>query len=138
MVASFGQIVISNATVEANYYGNHDYLTIDTVDDKTVTDFYNLDELDMSETTKLYHLQATIVFKGDGYSSTVYVSDGEKEVRLYTSSASQYNWLKDYAGQTVTVEIAPCNWNSKDYYTGCVLAVILADGTKILNTLNWN
>ena len=136
--ATFGQIVISNATVEANYYGNHDYLTIDTVDDKTVTDFYNLDELDMSETTKLYHLQATIVFKGDGYSSTVYVSDGEKEVRLYTSSANQYNWLKDYAGQTVTVEIAPCNWNSKDYYTGCVLAVILADGTKILNTLNWN
>ena len=134
----FGQIVISDATVEANYYGNHDYLTVTPITDKTVTDFYNLDELDMSETTKVYHLTATIVFKGDDYSSTVHVSDGTSEVRLYTSSANQYNWLKTYVGQTVTVEIVPCNWNSKNYYTGCVTAIILEDGTKILNTLNWN
>ena len=136
--ATFGQIVISNATVEANYYGNHDYLTVTPITDKTVTDFYNLDELDMSETTKVYHLTATIVFKGDDYSSTVHVSDGTSEVRLYTSSANQYNWLKAYVGQTITVEIVPCNWNSKNYYTGCVTAIILEDGTKVLNTLNWN
>ena len=38
----------------------------------------------------------------------------------------------------MTVEVAACNWNSKDYYTGCALAVRNADGTKILNTLNFD
>lgn len=33
------------------------------------------------------------------------------------------------------MEIAACNWNSKDYYTGCVLSVIDWDGTKVYNTL---
>ena len=73
-----------------------------------------------------------------GYSSNIYLTDGSTQVRLYCSSASQYSWLKQYAGQEVTVEIAACNWNSKNYYVGCVLAVINADGTKTLNTLNFN
>ena len=133
-----GQIVISNATVEANYYGNHDYLTIDPITDKDVKYIYDLDELDMSETTKLYVITATIKVVDDGYSSNIYVSDGTTDLRLYCSSSSQYSWLKAYAGQTVTVEIAPCNWNSKSYYTGCVLAIVLEDGTKVLNTLNFN
>ena len=63
---------------------------------------------------------------------------GSTQVRLYCSSASQYNWLKAYDGQEVTVEIAACNWNSKNYYVGCVLAVVHADGTKTLNTLNFS
>ena len=135
---NFGQIVISGATVEANFYGKQDYLTVTPITDKTIEYFYNLDELDMSETTKLYHLKATIVVEEAAYYSNIYISDGTNNIRLYCSSSNQYNWLKTYAGQEITVEIAPCNWNSKNYYTGCVLAVILADGTKVLNTLNWN
>ena len=57
---------------------------------------------------------------------------------LYSSSSSQYNWLKAYAGQTITVEVAPCNWNEKTSYRGCVLAVVNEDGSKIYNTLNFN
>ena len=136
--ATFGQITISSAEVIANYYGEHDYLTIEPITDKNVEYFYNLDELDMSETTKLYHLTATITVEETNYYTNIYVTDGDITIRLYCSSASQYNWLKAYAGQTVTVEIAPCNWNSKSYYTGCVLAVINEDGTKVLNTLNFN
>ena len=136
--ATHGQIVISNATVEANYYGEHDYLTIDPITDKDVKYIYDLDELDMSETTKLYVITATIVVEEGTYSSNIYVSDGTTKLRLYCSSSSQYSWLKAYAGQTVTVEIAPCNWNSKSYYTGCVLAVVNEDGSKVVNSLNFN
>ena len=58
-------------------------------------------------------------------------------VRLYSSSADQYKWLQAYNGQQVTVEINPCNWNNKTYYTGCVLAVINPDGSKTVNSLNF-
>ena len=135
--ADFGQIVISSATVEANYYGNHDYLTIDPITDKDVTYIYNLDVLDMSVTTELYHVTATILVEGSAYSSNIYISDGTSKLRLYSSSASQYSWLAEYAGQTLIVEVAPCNWNSKNYATGCVLAVYLEDGTRVMNTYNF-
>lgn len=57
---------------------------------------------------------------------------------FYCSGAGQYSWLSDYEGQEVTLEVAACNWNNKTYWRGCVLAIRLADGTKILNTLNFN
>ena len=136
--STFGQIVISDATVEANYYGNHDYLTVSPITDKDIQYFYDLDELDMSETTKVYLLTGTIVVEEGGYSSNIYISDGTTKVRLYCSSSSQYGWLKAYADQQVTVEIVPCNWNSKNYYAGCVLAVVNEDGTKVYNTYSWN
>ena len=44
---------------------------------------------------------------------------------------------KPYNGQEITVEVAPCNWNAK-CYRGCVLAVRLADGSKICNELNFS
>ena len=136
--ATYGQICVTNATVEANYYGNHDYLTISPISDKDLEYFYNLDEQDMSETTKLYTLTATVTVEESAYYTNIYLVDGDIKVRLYCSSANQYNWLKAFAGQEVTIEIAPCNWNSKNYYTGCVLAVVNEDGTKVLNTLNFN
>lgn len=135
---TFGQICVTNATVEANYYGNHDYLTITPITDKTLEYVYNLDEQDMSETTKLYVVTATVFVEETTYYTNIHLTNGTLNLRLYSSSASQYNWLKQFAGQEVTVELAVCNWNSKDYYTGCVLAVVLEDGTKILNTLNFN
>jgi hypothetical protein len=64
--------------------------------------------------------------------------DGSTSINLYCKNADQYKWLKDYAGQTITMEIAPCNWSSKSIYPGCVLAVIHEDGTKTVNTLNFN
>ena len=59
-------------------------------------------------------------------------------ITLYCSSANQYNWLKAYAGQTVTLELAGCNWNDKNYWTFCAIALVNEDGTKVLNTLNFN
>ena len=34
------------------------------------------------------------------------------------------------------IELAMCNWNSKSYYTGCVISVT-KDGVKTNNTLNF-
>jgi hypothetical protein len=79
-----------------------------------------------------------VVVEETAYYSNIFLSDGSTQIRLYCSSSSQYSWLKAYAGQEVTVEIAACNWNDKTYYVGCVLAVVHADGTKTLNTLNFN
>ena len=63
--------------------------------------------------------------------------DGNTTISLYCSSANQYSWLKAYSGQTVTLELAACNWNDKTYWAFCALAVYTDDG-KVLNTLNWN
>ena len=83
-------------------------------------------------------MKATVVVVDTGYYSRIELTDGTTNVGLYCSSANQYSWLKDYAGQEITMEIAACNWNGKTYYVGCVLAVVHSDGTKTLNTLNFN
>ena len=58
-------------------------------------------------------------------------------ISVYCASAGQYQWLQAFAGQTVTIEIAACNWNDKSFWAGCVLSVITDDG-KVINTLNFN
>ena len=70
------------------------------------------------------------------YTNMKLMSPGGQKITLYSSSASQYNWLKAFAGQEITIEIAPCNWNNKTFWAGCVIAVRTADG-KILNELNF-
>lgn len=58
-------------------------------------------------------------------------------MQLYTSSASQYNWLKKYAGQTIQIELALCNWNKKNPFKGCVLSAKDANGNVEYNVLNF-
>ena len=135
--ATFGQTCISNASVEANYYGYQEYNTDFFITDKTLADFYALDEL-VDSTTDVYVLKATVEVVETAYYTNIKLTGNGVSVNLYCSSANQYNWLKAYAGQEVTLELAPCNWNSKNYYAGCVLAVVLEDGTKVYNTLNFD
>ena len=134
--AQYGQTCLKNATVVVNNYGSHAYSTKAFKGDISVADFYNLD-INTDYTTSVFTMKATVVLEETTYYTNIFLSDGTTQVRLYCSNASQYNWLKAFAGQEVTVEIAACNWNSKNYYTGCVLSVINADGTKTLNTLNF-
>ena len=118
----FGQTAIENATVVANYYGNHDYCTDFFVTDKTVADFYALDaKVDYS--TTVFVIKATVEFVGGGYSTNVNLVSGSDKISLYCSGAGQYSFLQQFAGQEVTLEVAACNWNSKTYWRGCVLAV---------------
>ena len=93
----------------------------------------------MSEdhTTEAYIVKATVKVEVATYYTNIKLTDGTINLSLYCSSADQYSFLKAYDGQEITVEIAPCNWNDKKYYTGCVLALITSDG-KTINTLNFD
>ena len=132
----FGQSCLNVNKIVVNNYGTHDYSTASFAGNISVADFYNL-EPTKDFTTTVYTMKATVVVEETQYNANIYLSDGTTKVRLYCSNAKQYSFLKDLAGQEVTVEIAPCNWNDKNYYTGCALSLINADGTKIINNLNF-
>ena len=128
-----------------NFYGEHEYSTESFKGEISVKDFYELD-ITVDQTTSVYTMTAYVVLVDGGKYKNLYLSNvptydtanpDNVYVRLYSSSADQYKWLQEYNGQQVTVEINPCNWNNKTYYTGCVLAVVHADGTKTLNKLNF-
>ena len=133
----FGQTCLKDATVALNNYGSHAYPTDALKGEISVADFYAL-SVDTDYTTCVYTMTATVEVTGNAYYTNIALTDGSTSIRLYCSSAAQYSWLQAYAGQAVTMEIAACNWNSKDYYTGCVLSVILEDGSKVYNTLNFD
>lgn len=134
--ATYGQTCISGAEVLANYYGSHEYKTDFFIKDKTLADFYALN-VEKDATTSVYVLKATVEVVEAKYYTAMKLVSGSTSVSLYCSSANQYSWLKAYAGKEVTLELAPCNWNSKKYYTGCVLSVVAEDGSKTYNTLNF-
>ena len=133
----FGQSCIKDAEVVANYYGNEAYSTASFATGATLKEVYELDAKQDYSTT-VFVLKATVTVQETQYYTNIYLTDGQgTQLRLYCSNANQYNWLKAFAGQEVTVEVAACNWNDKNYYTGCVLAVITDDG-KVVNELNFN
>ena len=134
---TFGQTCLKDATIKTNYFGKHAYPTDAFKGNITVQDFYNL-KVSTDYTTCVYTMKATVKVEGSAYYTNISLVDGSTSIRLYCSSAAQYGWLQEFAGQEVTVEIAACNWNSKDYYTGCVLSVVNADGSKVYNTLNFD
>lgn len=132
----YGQTCLIDAKVVTNGYGSHAYADDFFVTGKTLADFYALD-VKTDYTTTVFVLKASVVVEETQYYTKIYLSDGSTKVTLYCSGAQQYNWLKAYAGQEITVELAACNWNDKKFYTGCVLAVVNADGSKTINELNF-
>ena len=132
----YGQTCLNNATVVVNNYGSHAYSTASFKGNISVKDFYDLD-VTKDFTTSVFTMTAKVKIVDGGYSKNIYITDGTTDIRLYCSSANQYGFLKDFDGQEITIEIAACNWNDKTYYVGCVLAVVNADGSKILNELNF-
>ncbi|MGM9632398.1 MAG: hypothetical protein ACI3XL_04830 [Eubacteriales bacterium] len=131
-----GQTCITGATVIVNNYGKHEYSTDSFVYDKTLADFYALDA-GVDYSTTVFVLKATVEVVETNYYTNINLIDGNgTKVSLYCSSANQYGFLKAFAGQEVTVELAPCNWNNKTYWRGCVLSVITDDG-QVYNELNF-
>ena len=134
--SGYGVTCLTSARIAINYYGSHDYSTESFITDKTLDDFYTLDANE-DHSTEVYVAKGTIVLQETAYYSNIKLqSPNGKQITLYSSSANQYNWLKEYAGEEITVEIVPCNWNGKTYYAGCVIAVRTDDG-KICNELNF-
>lgn len=131
-----GETCISNAEIVSNLYGEHEYST---------ASFKNgtLEQIkafpgDEDHTTEVYVITAKIKFVFAQYYTNAYiVTDTDSEgMLLYSSNAgTQYAWLQQFDGQEVTLEVARVIWNKPSL---CVLAVRNADGTKTLNTLNFN
>ncbi len=133
-----GQTCITAATVEANYYGDNGYVMGNLAVELTPEEFYDLDE-NVDLTTNVYRFTATASVSKSAYSTNVYLkgTDNTKSVSLYSGNAYQYAWMADFDGKTITVDIAACNWNSKDYYRGCILAVYV-DGERVaINDYNF-
>lgn len=131
-----GQTCITGAVIDANLYGSHEYDRSSFITGKTATDFYNLDDT-VDYTTSVFVLTVTVEYDTSGWQPQYLLSDGTKKVSLYCSGEGQYSFLSDFVGQTVTVELAPCNWNNKGFYRGCVLSVTTDEGT-VYNTLNFD
>ena len=129
-----GQSVIDSAEVVANYYGSYEYSSSTFNNSFTIDQLYNFDEA-IDYSTQGYIVKGTVLVEETKFYTNIYIKDlsGSKNLRLYSSSASQYNWLKEYADKEVTFHLALCNWNDKDYYTGCVLAVVTSEGTVVNN-----
>lgn len=127
-----GQTCIVQAVLLVNNYGNHEYSTKKFVD-FSAEEFYALDST-VDYSTTVYVLTAKINYVDKGFYTTINLTAGSTTISLYMSGAGQYSWMEDYYGQEVTLEIAPCNWNDKTYWAGCVLAIRNEDGSKVMNT----
>lgn len=136
----FGQSYLDmtdkEATVLANNYGNHKYSTASFDSTKSIKDIYELD-IKTDYTTTAYIVSGKISVNKTQYSTTYsIVGDDGTSIQLYSGSASQYEWLFDYADQELTIEMTVCNWNSK-VYKGSVLAITTSGGEKIVNEYNF-
>ena len=136
-----GQICIDNVTIAANYYGSHDYSTDSFIKDATIDDIKAITD-SASATTGVYVVTALVSKTSTQQGSYTNVTFNVGGLLLYTGNAKQYSWLESFFAEgetsaTLTVELALCDWNAKGL-KGCVLAVVLEDGTKVLNTLNFN
>ena len=131
----YGQTCIMDAEIVLNNKGDHAYSDAKFVTGMTVKEFYELDaKVDYS--TTVFILTGTIKFPSGNGQVSINDANGNS-VGFYASGSNQYSFLKQFDGQEVTIEVAACNWNNKTYWRGCVLAVRLADGSKILNELNF-
>lgn len=131
----FGQTCIEDAEILVNNKGNHEYSTAKFITDKTVTDVTSFSILE-DHTTSVFVLTGTLSFPS-GYGQVSITDANGTKIGFYASGSAQYSYLEDYNGQEVVLEVALCNWNGKTYWTGCAIAIRLADGTKIVNTLNF-
>ena len=129
-----GQICLDSAEILANNYGSHNYSTA-TFITGTVKDLCDLED-SVEATTSVYVVTATISRVVETYSTKTFLVDGDSSFMLYAGGPGNYAWLDALDGQTVTVEVAVCDWNAKGLQ-GCVLSVTTADG-QIFNELNFD
>lgn len=137
--STYGEIVISNATIVENDSLYTDYSTASFKND-TITNISAQDVTNSLLTTQAYFSEATITATGSMY-STYYINDpdnAETGIQLYSGSATQYSWIADYANndKTYNIQMIPVNFNSKNSVRGLLMA-IQVDGEWIYNTYNF-
>lgn len=131
-----GQTAIVEAEILVNYYGKHEYSTAKFITDATIKQVYDLPALE-DHSTEVYVLTGTLYIPSSDWETVSLTDANGNIIKFYHGSPRQYSFLAEYSGQEVTLEVAPCNWNNKEYWRGCILAIRLPDGTKIVNQLNF-
>lgn len=138
---NYGQSVVTDCQLVVNLYGNHAYSKASFLEDKTLEELINT-PMNEDPTAQVYVVEAKIkVVEAQFYGNVYLVSptDSSQQIILYSSDGrKEYGWLKDYDGQTLKLEIALCNWNTKKQFAACALSATLDDGTVLYNTLNYN
>ena len=130
----FGQTSIVDAKVLVNNEGKHTYNDDYFITGKDAAYLSNLPATE-DHTTEVYIMTIVAEEIDMTYYTQLNVTDTKgNKLKLYMSGVKDYAWMSEYFGKEITVEVAPCNWNDKDFYVGCILAIILEDGTKIYNT----
>lgn len=133
---ALGMTAIRDAEIMVNMQGEHEYST-DSFNGgkKEVTDLMDLDRLEDYSTT-VFELEAKVVLFETPFYTRYQIEDEDGNYLLvYSSSANQLRFLKDFDGQTVTLEFTFVNWNGKNW-SGSLLAVITEDG-KFVNDANF-
>lgn len=130
-----GQIVVDNSFVQLNMFGNHEYSTDHFVEGKTLTELVAFDKMEDHSTTA-YLIELTIILNETPYYSNYNVTDGTTQTNVYSSSASQLEFLRQFNGQKVWVEFSLVNWNG-NRYAASILAVI-TEGGKVINNSNFS
>lgn len=139
--STFGEQCLSNASIEENQYGFVNYSTSSFITGKTLKDISTLSTSDDYHTTEVYVLSAGIKKVETKYYTNYYLVDGKTQILLYASKGTHYDWLDSYKSDNgvnkYSLEVAPCNWNSKSKYTACLLSITDSNGNKAMNTLNF-
>ncbi len=132
-----GQSKIGDAVLVHNYFGENEYSTTSFKQSTLVDVARLLNQTGTNDhTTDVYIVEASI--KSQGYTNII--ENGQDSIAIYCSGAGQVSWAVEAAGgqgQIVKMEIALCNWNKKNPYKCAILAVYLADGTKVVNPNNF-
>ena len=133
-----GQVCLDYAEFVVNFQGDYAYSTstYESIQFADLTALLNTNNA-IEATAQGYIVEAKIKKVDAAYYSNVYLTDPATgaEVLIYCSNASQYSFLNEFVGQTVTVEVVLVDWNSKGY-KACVLSVVTEDG-KVINNYNF-
>ncbi len=127
-----GQCAITGGEILSNLYGDNEIPHNFYIQGQNLAYIKAL-SVNENHTNEVYVLEAKFIWEDFGFYTACHLEDESGEGQLYTSSANQYNWLKDYNDQTLTYAVAPCNWNKKSSYKLCIIYVQLEDGTIIYN-----
>ena len=136
-----GQSCIDNATLVANFLGQHDYDKSTFITDLTFEQiFENKNKQATVDLTCNVYVASCYLRKNVGsYSTNYYLSNEshDKEFYLYAGSGGQYADFDAFSdGRLITVEFMLCDWNTKNEYRACIVSA--TDGeTTVLNTLNF-
>lgn len=134
---NIGHACINQAELLDNLYGKHEY-SMSLFETKTMSELFALKDtaMDQDYTTTPYKTRGKITKVAAQFYTNYYIENPEnpeEKFQFYAANGGQYAMLDPYVNQVIDVEIAMCNWNSKKYYTFCLIAIETEDG-KIMNT----